>query len=613
MSTSLYTNDAAGQAAVDAVPDPKYVWVNGSQIIVYTDGDLPVVTEDATQATAASMLGYHNIVVDMTPSEQADALTGAPTIDLSAKLQAAITLCETTGKILLIPSAYTIKAGEVSGGAGNLTIDGGGTIMLPDADLAYGLRWYPPTSARYAVTACTTVEYPYSTQESTRIECAGAGNFAPGDVLFFETRTPYAFDATVDEGELIAVHSVDAANGWIYTAGKCAKNYSGASMYVRKLSTRRLRIHALRITHAGDMSDSTIPLRWALFIVGAIDPVVNVDVENLPGRGVVLASCWRGTATVRGRNLKDDASNQFYGYVADAMSCTRGTRFHVFAEKCRHALTTNVYTNGDPAAEANRLWDVGGPRECVISGVATNTTSAAWDTHAGCWDIVFRDVSALWTHQVTDDVLGAGRQYVIQDRGCNTRFEQVFGIGSMHGCNLAGQGVNYGQDNITTFQGSIYGRAPVTVTKYAISMDPEHAGEDGTYRKRVIVRESHIEQFKALNIISGAPELIFRSTVFDNVTQLRTGTYNDMQMINCERITYSGVSNEPVGIQNGAELVATGMKFRGGNISALFRGIGSSGNSCTLKHAYTASTVSGSPVFSDANAGVTLNSTSVAV
>lgn len=136
MSTSSYPNDAEGQAAVDAVPDPKYVWVNGSQIIVYTDGDLPVVTADAAQA-AASMLGYHNFVGDLTSAEQVDALTGSPTIDVSAKLQAAITLCETTGLTLLIPSAYTIKAGEVSGGAGNLT------ISMSSSDVTASFVLYP--------------------------------------------------------------------------------------------------------------------------------------------------------------------------------------------------------------------------------------------------------------------------------------------------------------------------------------------------------------------------------------------------------------------------------------------------------------------------------------
>ena len=568
---------------------------------------------DAVTATSSAVVGYYSLAAALNDAERADALTGAPTIDVTAKINAAIAHCEATGETLVIPSNYNVLGGEISGGAGNLTIDGGGTITLSDADLAYGMRWYPPTGARHAVTNCTTVDYPYADQQSTRIACPGAANFAPGDVLFFETRTPYTAEPAVDEGELIAVHSVDALNGYVYTAGKLAKNYSGAGMYIRKLTPHRLNIRSLKFRHAGDNSDSTIPIRWALFVVGAVDPVINVDFEGIPGRGVVLASCWRGVVTAHGRGMKDDASNQFYGYVADAMSCTRGTRFFVYGESCRHPFTTNVYSNGDPAPESNRLWDVGGPRECVISGVSINSTSAAWDTHACCWDMLFIDCQAFWSHQVEDDVLGSGRQYVIQDRGCNTRFENIYAVGAMNGVNFLGQSQPHGQDNVTTFSGRIYGRAGTAATKYAIALGPKNVAEGAAYKKQVQISRSHFEQFKAFSITSGGAEILFRETVFDDVTQMRTGTYNDSTYINCERITRSGSSNEAIGIQNGAQITSVGMKFTGGNVSAMWRGIGSSGQSGTLKRAYTSSTLTGSPVTTSADAAFSLTDTSIAV
>ena len=599
------------QAQAAAVPDPKHVWVDGSRYWVYTGGDIPDSGAPVLPEDLSAVVGYYSLAAALNDAERADALTSAPTIDVTAKINAAIAHCEATGETLIIPSNYNVLAGEISGGAGDLTIDGGGAITLRDADLAYGMRWYPATGPRYAVTACTTVDYPYTDQQSTRIACVGALNFKPGDVLFFETRTPYAAEPAVDEGELIAVHSV--VDGYVYTAGKLAKNYSGAGMYIRKLTPHRLNIKSLKFRHAGNNSDVTFPLRWALFVVGAVDPVINVDFEGIPGRGVVLASCWRGRVTAHGRRMKDDASNQFYGYVADAMSCTRGTRFFVYGESCRHPFTTNVYSNGDPAPEANRLWDVGGPRECVISGISINSTSAAWDTHPCCWDMLFTDCQAFWSHQVDDDVLGSGRQYVIQDRGCNTRFENIFAVGAMNGVNFLGQNQPYGQDNVTTFSGRIYGRAGTSATKYAVAMDPKNASEGTTYKKQVQVSRSHFEQFKAFSITSGAAEILFRETVFDDVTQMRTGTFNDATYINCERITRPGSSNEAIGIQNGGQITAVGMKFTGSNVSALWKGIGGSGQSGAIRRAHTSSTLTGSPATTAVDAGFTLTDTSISV
>ena len=80
-----------------------------------------------------------------------------------------------------------------------------------------------------------------------------------------------------------------------------------------------------------------------------------------------------------------------------------------------------------------------------------------------------------------------------------------------------------------------------------------------------------------------------------------------------ERITRSGTSNEPIGIQNGGQVTSVGMKFTGGNVSAMWRGIGSSGQSGTLKRAYTSSTLTGSPTTTSADAGFGLTDTSIAV
>lgn len=43
MSTQTFPNTSAGMTAANAVPDPKYIWIDGKNIVVFTSGDIPSV------------------------------------------------------------------------------------------------------------------------------------------------------------------------------------------------------------------------------------------------------------------------------------------------------------------------------------------------------------------------------------------------------------------------------------------------------------------------------------------------------------------------------------------------------------------------------------------
>jgi hypothetical protein len=42
MAQFIFTNDAAGQAQADAIPQPKHEWIDGRRLVILTGNDMPV-------------------------------------------------------------------------------------------------------------------------------------------------------------------------------------------------------------------------------------------------------------------------------------------------------------------------------------------------------------------------------------------------------------------------------------------------------------------------------------------------------------------------------------------------------------------------------------------
>ena len=42
MAQFIFTNDAAGQAQADAIPQPKHKWIDGRRLVILTGNDMPV-------------------------------------------------------------------------------------------------------------------------------------------------------------------------------------------------------------------------------------------------------------------------------------------------------------------------------------------------------------------------------------------------------------------------------------------------------------------------------------------------------------------------------------------------------------------------------------------
>jgi len=42
MAHFIFTNDAAGQAQADAIPQPKHEWIDGRRLVILTGNDMPV-------------------------------------------------------------------------------------------------------------------------------------------------------------------------------------------------------------------------------------------------------------------------------------------------------------------------------------------------------------------------------------------------------------------------------------------------------------------------------------------------------------------------------------------------------------------------------------------
>ena len=79
MAITKYTNDAAGRAAVGAVPNPKHVWHDNARIWVFTGADLP--TSEAVSNPAGIVLTTRQLM------QGADAVARARFLEMKTYIR----------------------------------------------------------------------------------------------------------------------------------------------------------------------------------------------------------------------------------------------------------------------------------------------------------------------------------------------------------------------------------------------------------------------------------------------------------------------------------------------------------------------------------------------
>jgi hypothetical protein len=461
-------------------------------------------------------------------------------------IQAAITAAEGEGKALYIPTGAVIRADtDLTAGTGPLHIFGGGTLLVPNDGDGF-IDFDPAMGTARTVTAQSNVAMPYAGQLSTRLTVpTGYGDFVAGAVVYVLSIQPYPYNAAVDKAEIMTVLSVDSGSGYVYLRGLLAEDYLPGTfvMTIRTMSDYALRIEDVLFQGQQTLDDTAMALRSTLAVTGCVQPYVNARFKKLAGRALAAVGCYDGEFIARVKDLKDDATENYYGYAVAAVGATRHSRFDIRASCCRHAFTTNVYTRS-----GNIPWDSGAVRENVITGEGYNTTSATWDTHGAAFDNIFENIKAYWTHQVDDDVLGSGRQWALQDRACGTIVRGLTAIGGMHGITLQGQSNVHRRDNITRLSNIFCSNRSGDNGRIALDIEAFTTdGAESGNRFEIHIDSATFENFEAINVDNASPTLHFGRTggvAFINQKLLQPGTGNTIYLHNVTREHYSGNSDQ---------------------------------------------------------------------
>lgn len=369
-------------------------------------------------------------------------------VDQAARLQAALTSTTGYGDELYIDPELSIRLDstvEMTADAPTY-ISGRGQLIVPNA--AEALRIAPPTSAKTAVSAVSYGADPFGLNSKlTRVTVASTADFRRGDIAFINAENTY-YDGT-KQGELAPVVEVDAANGYVYLAGRLAGTYT-TTPFLRRLSRQPVVIDGLRASYRTDPWDYAggSPGRGAVIVEGAVDPIVRVQMRDLPGIGLRIVSCWQPDVDLALSRLRNNNAAQYLGYGVTVSSATRGGLYRVRGRMARHLFTTNVYSR--PGFD---LWDYGAPREGTTTGQAYAATGNAWDTHANTYDWTFDTCSTF--AETMEAGSGTGTWYGLQDRGCGTRILDYHHLGVNNPLYLIGQGQAYPEENVTLVRGAV--------------------------------------------------------------------------------------------------------------------------------------------------------------
>ncbi len=495
--------------------------------------------------------------------------------DQTTQLQAALTSTSGYGDELYIDPEVAIRLDstvEMTADA-PVRISGGGKLIVPTGLEA--LRIAPPTSAKTAVSAVTYTTDPFGYGSSlTRVTVASTAAFQRGDIAFINAENTY-YDGT-KQGELATVAEVDATNNYVWLAGRLAGTYT-TSPFLRRLSRQPVVIDGLRASYRTDPWDYAggSPGRGAIIVEGAVDPVVRVQMRDLPGIGLRMVSCWQPDVDLGVSRLRNDNAAQYLGYGVTVTAATRGGLYRVRGRLARHLFTTNVYSR--PGFD---LWDYGAPREGTTTGQAHAATGIAWDTHANTYDWTFDTCSTF--AETLEPGSGAGTWYGLQDRGCNTRILNYHHIGTNNPLYLIGQSVEYPEENVTLVRGAVLRN--LDPSALVVAYNTVTASASGSTRK-VVRFEGGSWDYLRLLLPTGHALLEVDGVRIHRASQLRLGTNGQAVMRNVHRSSNGG--DEAVQLPTGSTLLMDNWLQEGvlsaGNGNAVAYKSGASGTA-TLKY-----------------------------
>jgi hypothetical protein len=145
-----------------------------------------------------------------------------------------------------------------------------------------------------------------------------------------------------------------------------------------------------------------------------IDAVINGN----SARGVMLIGCLAPRVRAFVDNLRDDETNNSFGYGICAAAATTDGQFEVNAKRVRHAYSDIIIGTSTGASQPT-VFRGGVVRRSSVTGVADSCTAASWDTHTFSDRVRFENIKAWGTHNVSGEQPDGGLNYAMQVRGTN--------------------------------------------------------------------------------------------------------------------------------------------------------------------------------------------------
>lgn len=125
----------------------------------------------------------------------------------------------------------------------------------------------------------------------------------------------------------------------------------------------------------------------AFIAYGVSDLSIETEIEHTYNAAVGVVGCFSPSLNIVGRDLRNNAGNQQYGYLVNDSSEYAEVR--VKAGRNRHAYTTNMPL---VAADSADLHLYGETRAALVKGRCDGNSQAGFDTHHGSVGVVFSNV-----------------------------------------------------------------------------------------------------------------------------------------------------------------------------------------------------------------------------
>lgn len=212
---------------------------------------------------------------------------------------------------------------------------------------------------------------------------AGDGNsFDDGDWIILYRTATYT-DITESEntqkvGQIVRINDVSGDTLTLDSVIRYDFPMSDASA-VRKLNLAdQVKLKGLTVQSA-DGNVNTAGLVSFLF---CYKPTVSgVTAQNSYGAGIKLFGCVGASVKkYRAIDLASSDSIPYFGYGIEEAGANVGGRFEVYAERVRHAYTTNRSDSTMPYGE---------PVGSIVRGTSKDSRAAAWDTHGPGDGVIF--------------------------------------------------------------------------------------------------------------------------------------------------------------------------------------------------------------------------------